>query len=324
MSIEEGINENDVDLKSQHPKKARKKMTDEEKKLRDKLRKQEKRKNTAFKEAERNANRIRQHQARANEEYTFKEQSRNTSCKRAARNDEYLRSQEQERDTSRRRDARTQDDYRSLEQERDTSKRRDARTQDDYRSQEQERDTTRRRDARTQEDYRTKEQSQDTSRRREERENPHIRERDRASDLASKQRTRSHRTYLVQKYENSVLEGPTIICVCCGGLFFKRSIKLIGPSEIDKIPQDMREKVFHCKEQKQSGRIIRIEENQVQCYYLCLNCKKYIFNSPKPTMPPLALSEGLDFTDIPECLTRLNDLEERRITKNTIHEHPAA
>ena len=101
----------------------------------------------------------------------------------------------------------------------------------------------------------------------------------------------------ISKYEQAVKEGPSNICVCCGGLFFLRSVIKFKASDYkDKALLD---KIFS----------IKIKSKEHNCYWLCITCNKYAKYNKK--VPRLALSNGLQFNNIDQCLLELNELEER-------------
>jgi hypothetical protein len=99
------------------------------------------------------------------------------------------------------------------------------------------------------------------------------------------------------KYENAIKEGPTLVCVCCGGLFFKRSVKLF--IEEDYPDKDFMAKIFYVKEKC----------NRFDSYMICNTCDTYARGNKK--LPRLALSNGLEFNFIDDSLQCLNELEER-------------
>ena len=88
-----------------------------------------------------------------------------------------------------------------------------------------------------------------------------------------------------------------MVCVCCGGLFFKRSVKLF--KEEDYPDKDFMAKILFVKEKC----------NQFDSYMICNTCDTYARGNKK--LPRLALSNGLEFNFIDGSLQSLNELEER-------------
>lgn len=102
----------------------------------------------------------------------------------------------------------------------------------------------------------------------------------------------------LMKYKNAILKGPTEVCVCCGGLWFSRQIKLLSPMTIcEKFSIDFVNKVFYVNE------CSNLEKNK-----FCKSCAKYI---EKGDVPVLCLWNGLDIPNTPDCLEDLSCLEER-------------
>ena len=91
-------------------------------------------------------------------------------------------------------------------------------------------------------------------------------------------------------YELKINEGHTLICSCCGGLWFEHSIReftiemLTRKGFIDSL---LSQKYNH----------------QIMCHVQMLN-----------NIPNLRLSDGLAFYEIPDCLKILTELEQRSIS----------
>ena len=95
-------------------------------------------------------------------------------------------------------------------------------------------------------------------------------------------------------YKASIKEGPTNVCICCGQLFFNKSVKKISEN-------DRRKFQVHFVEHMKRREDVKI----------CLTCLNYV---RKNKTPPTALINGLDFSDIPEELANLTPLEERLVS----------
>ena len=74
--------------------------------------------------------------------------------------------------------------------------------------------------------WRCYEQDADTIRHRSHRESsPDWRAREQERDTNARRINRSSIDYLIKEYEKGIVKGPTFICVCCGGTFFKRTVQ---------------------------------------------------------------------------------------------------
>ncbi|CAF4291796.1 unnamed protein product, partial [Adineta steineri] len=99
-------------------------------------------------------------------------------------------------------------------------------------------------------------------------------------------------------YESKTKQGPTHICSCCGGLWFAYSIR---EYTIEML----------------TNKGLKTEFINTVCYLkhatikLCATCRKDIMSNK---IPNLALSNGLAFYEIPDCLKILTELEERLIS----------
>jgi len=110
------------------------------------------------------------------------------------------------------------------------------------------------------------------------------------------------RDYESQKYENIIKEGPTTVCACCGGLFFSRSLQIIDPIDIN---HQFRPLVFN--EFLYPSYSTEVEVN----IFFCYTCNTGIKNDK---VPKIALTSGLMFNTVDDCLNNLNDLEERLVS----------
>ncbi|XP_055680639.1 uncharacterized protein LOC129788528 [Lutzomyia longipalpis] len=82
------------------------------------------------------------------------------------------------------------------------------------------------------------------------------------------------------------------ICGCCEGKFFKHNVKKLN---IDR-----------CKYKNKSD----LEDFLKISQYCCTTCHLYLNRNKLPT---LAIKNGLEFPEIPDCLKDLSDLEERMV-----------
>jgi len=123
--------------------------------------------------------------------------------------------------------------------------------------------------------------------------------RKRESESRNKHRMKAQEESLDSKLEEfriKTKEGPTCICVCCGSLWFKNSVLSISLSTLlDQHEQSFVNKIFNVKNSES---------------WVCRTCHVYI---KKGTVPRLALSNGLDFPEIPDIIKGLTTLEERLV-----------
>ncbi|CAF1107368.1 unnamed protein product, partial [Brachionus calyciflorus] len=207
------------------------------------------------------------------------EQKRNTLEHKEKRKNTIYKKQEQTRNTIENLNHRQNDPiWRAQEQEKNTQMHRDHRQNDPiWRAQEQEKNTQMHRDHRKNDlQWKALEQEKNTQLHREH------------------QRHNRYST-LISVYEKGILEGPILVCVCCGGTFFKRTVQKLT---IDKL-SEIYNKVLNVEIVSETGD-----------FMICLTCNKYI-TKIKPQVPQLALSNGLHFPEVDQRLSRLNDLEER-------------
>ncbi|OBZ80924.1 hypothetical protein A0J61_11027, partial [Choanephora cucurbitarum] len=135
-----------------------------------------------------------------------------------------------------------------------------------------------------------------------------VRRRNRESQRASRQR-RSQREIIqngadafasiVQKYQNEIRKGPTVVCVCCGGLWFSDQTKSVTKESLlsRNASQEFIDNVFIFSQQ---------QESDVFCFNCSLDVKKL-------RTPRLCASNGFEFPEIPEALSCLNRVEERLV-----------
>jgi hypothetical protein len=100
---------------------------------------------------------------------------------------------------------------------------------------------------------------------------------------------------------------PTIECVCCKNLWFQRSTK-----EVNK-------ETLYCKYNENVKKGRQFDENEFESFFLsnsnsnsiCITCKNDIEDGKIPT---IAIQNGLEFPEVPECVRNLNPLEERLVS----------
>ncbi len=104
--------------------------------------------------------------------------------------------------------------------------------------------------------------------------------------------------FIIQEYEKNILQGPEYVCICCGGLFFSRSVVIFDEIKAMLSNRNLAEK------------FVGIRKHYNNVLYMCKTCKRY-FNNQQPA--PLALNGGLAFPLVNQLILNLNDLEERLI-----------
>ena len=139
--------------------------------------------------------------------------------------------------------------------------------------------------------------------------NESVRIRDNERSLKSKNSLSS----IIELYEQGIKESPKYICVCCGGLFFKRGIREFDPrnsaynvqpkqpvkNSSDHNARTLLDYIYHYKLRGPSGKIDGKN-------WICLTC---LIHVKKKLVPPLALSTGLEFPNVHKSIADLNDLE---------------
>ncbi|KAG2191489.1 hypothetical protein INT47_013266 [Mucor saturninus] len=118
-----------------------------------------------------------------------------------------------------------------------------------------------------------------------------------------------------KKYEKAIKEGPTTVCICCGGLFFLKNVSLLNKDTmLEKWKTDGY--VVNAVYWRLDNRVysnhtnITITKTGSGKHYFCANCKTSIKNNKIPT---IALSNGLNFPAKVPCVSDLTRLEERLV-----------
>jgi hypothetical protein len=143
-------------------------------------------------------------------------------------------------------------------------------------------------------EHREEEQRRNTSARRIKRatQTPNVIKREKELDAIARRAVRvGNLDSNIKEFEIRKKEGPTTVCICCGGLWFQSSTRPVTSSPHDS---ELDEKVFFLK-------------NQFELR-LCETCYR---DYRKGSVPRLALSNGIGFPKIPSILQDLTTLEER-------------
>ncbi|RNA02141.1 ATP-dependent DNA helicase PIF1 [Brachionus plicatilis] len=238
-----------------------------------------------FRSAERIRNKEWNAQARTIEEYRNSQRIRNKEWNAQARTIDEYRNSERIRDREWHVETRTDEEFRGPER---------ARTDEEFRGPERVRDRNWHVEARTDEEFRGPERVRDRNWHDNARSDEEFRNRERENDRINRSERRNNPNFIINSYENGVKNGPTFICVCCGGLYFRRTcVSFI----CDKNNEFLNLKIYNLK-----------FLNTNEPLWICLTCNKYAKIKKVPT---LALSKGLHFPSIDHSLVELNDLEER-------------
>lgn len=99
---------------------------------------------------------------------------------------------------------------------------------------------------------------------------------------------------LISDYASKIKEGPTQMCSCCGGVWFKYSIR-------EYTANMLRNKGL---KPKFIDTVCYLKDAAIK---LCVNCRKDMMSNRVPNMN---LSNGLAFYEVPDCLKILSELEE--------------
>jgi PIF1-like helicase/Helitron helicase-like domain at N-terminus/Herpesvirus tegument protein, N-terminal conserved region len=101
----------------------------------------------------------------------------------------------------------------------------------------------------------------------------------------------------VKEYETQIKLGPSEVCVCCGNLWFRRSVSQVTKKAFSAkgVQDDVIRKVFYLHSEQDVGTF-------------CRTCRR---DATSGKVPQLCLANGLHYPPIPDCLKELTRLEER-------------
>ncbi|RNA16167.1 hypothetical protein BpHYR1_004317, partial [Brachionus plicatilis] len=191
-------------------------------------------------------------EARNDEEFRGSERIRDRDWHIEARTEEEFRGPERIRDRDWHVEARTEEEFRGPERIRDRDWHRirdrdwhvDARTDEEFRGPERIRDRDWHVEARTDEEFRGPERIRDRDWHVVARTNEEFRDRERENDRINRSARRNNPNFIINSYEFGLKNGPTFICVCCGGLFFRRTcVSFI----FDQNNEFLNKKIFNLK-----------------------------------------------------------------------------
>ncbi|CAF4200242.1 unnamed protein product, partial [Adineta steineri] len=218
---------------------------------------------------------------RQNEEFRAQDNERRAEALRIERQNEEFRAQENERRAEALKIERQNEEFRAQENKRRAEALRIERQNEEFRAQENERRLKSLKAKREEEDYKDEERRGNALRMHN-----------------TRDKYRNNFDAMKSNYESKIKEGPTHICSCCGGLWFAYSIREYTVEMLAKkgLKKEFIDTVCYLKHE-----IIE----------LCATCRKDIISNK---IPNLALSNGLAFYEIRDCLKILTELEERLIS----------
>jgi hypothetical protein len=102
---------------------------------------------------------------------------------------------------------------------------------------------------------------------------------------------------ILTEFRNLTKQGPTFTCCCCGGLWFRNSVRPLTPENKDTFAEEFRQLLI----------IVKGDE-----LHICRTCWKSV-SQKTPKIPRLCLSNGFEFPAVPAELKDLTPLEERLV-----------
>ena len=191
-----------------------------------------------------------QHQRRRNDEATrAQEQATNTEQRQQRRNDEATRAQEQTANTGQHQRRRTDEATRAQEQATNTEQRQQRRNDEATRAQEQAANTEQHEARRTF--------------------NVEFRRQERIRDRVRRHEQRNSEQAVLEKYEQGIRQGPSLVCVCCGCLFFKRSCRIFDRAHLEST---------YGLSPAYLNRLLQVEvrDEETGNLFICISCHKYV------------------------------------------------
>jgi hypothetical protein len=121
-----------------------------------------------------------------------------------------------------------------------------------------------------------------------------------------KREKRATADHVIGKYEEALKKGPTIVCVCCGGLFFRRQMLVYKWQEKN---ETIHKQIF------QMQIVARSDQEHMICRTCQLHAKDLEMGRRKTVSRfCLTAESGLRFNKTQPCLEVLNDVEERIVS----------
>ena len=103
---------------------------------------------------------------------------------------------------------------------------------------------------------------------------------------------------LLDQYRTSIAEGPTVICSCCGGLWYQKSVRRISETCLSDIGKEFVQSILNY--------------DQGNSNTFCKTCWSAV-TAKTPKIPKLSLSNGFQFPVVPPVIADLTSLEERLV-----------
>ncbi|RNA17245.1 ubiquitin carboxyl-terminal hydrolase 8 isoform X1, partial [Brachionus plicatilis] len=218
---------------------------------------------------------------------------------------------EQINNTLRKREKRKNDaNYRIIEQKRDSLEHQVRRQDSTYRASEQSRNTIEHQVRRQDSTYRASEQSRNTIEHQVRRQDSTYRASEQSRNTIEHQVKRSEQNFLIEIYENGIKNGPSFVCVCCGGLFFKRTVNKFLLNQINSLYK----MVFNVDDKSESIKYLierpLFKENQIKLSTKWFENHKHIVS--------MDITENFIVNNDDRNLVELNQNLDKHITSRTI------
>ncbi|XP_061170416.1 uncharacterized protein LOC133179738 [Saccostrea echinata] len=113
-------------------------------------------------------------------------------------------------------------------------------------------------------------------------------------------RTLQNEDQVIQRFSKDIHQYPEYVCTCCRRLLYRRSVTHVGTESFKNSSEEV---VNSCI----TGRI-----SALGFQWICQTCARYV---KKNQIPPQALYNDMEVSDIPEELAKLTSLERRLISR---------
>ncbi|CAF4080432.1 unnamed protein product, partial [Adineta steineri] len=239
---------------------------------------------------------------RANDEFRLLDNRRRAKSHKAERQNNEFKTQENERRAEALKISRENDGFKTEDNKRRAEAHKIERESDEFKAEDNKRRAEAHQIERQSDEFKTQDNKRRAEAHKIERQNDEFKEEERRRNALrmynSRDKYKNNFDAMKSNYESKIKEGPTHICSCCGGLWFAYSIREYTVEMLTKkgLKKEFIDKVCYLKHE-----IIE----------LCATCRKDIMSNK---IPNLALSNGLAFYEIPDCLKILTELEERLIS----------
>ncbi|CAF1499888.1 unnamed protein product, partial [Adineta steineri] len=239
---------------------------------------------------------------RANDEFRLLDNRRRAKSHKAERQNNEFKTQENERRAEALKISRENDEFKTEDNKRRAEALKIERQSDEFKIQENKRRAETMKIERQNDEFRIEENKRRAEALKIARQDNEFKEEEKRKNALrmyySRDKYKNNFDAMKSNYESNIKEGPTHICSCCGGLWFAYSIR---EYTIEML----------------ANKGLKTEFINTVCYLkhaiikLCATCRKDIMSNK---IPNLALSNGLAFYEIPDCLKTLTELEKRLIS----------